>query len=610
MNGPFITALYVTVGIIGFAAVNHGVAYINKWASRAHLLFALMATALMCHSLSRASAYHAQTVSELVLMRRWEVTFICLFFVCFVWFIREYTGVRSRKFLIGISALWIILFAVNLILPYGVQFNGAPTLMHIDLPWGERLTDLRVIQSGIWHKLGWVGIGISLGYGLYASYVQYNAGNRNRERRLSIALCVFIVLVMLNVVINQADIKLPHVSDFGFLAFVIFMDIELTKESRDQNRRLNDLFSYFPIAVGIRDINGRYQFANSEFMQYFGIAANAVNGKTDFDLFPEDLASKFKKTESEVLKNCKSVAIEYIKVSEGKRHFVRLHEFPLQRSDGTIFGTCCIHNDLTDQKVKDAAIQKLRLQLWRADRVVSASAITSSIAHELCQPLNAILNNSQAGLRFLTATPVDLNEIRDLLQDIVRDDKRAGSIINSLRGLLQNQETPYTEIDINVCINEVLEILHGEFIRLNIKTEFMPEKTRPVFANKVQIQQVLINLIMNALESMAVMNNLQQSLLYIHTELIDAKSLRVSIRDNGTGIPEDKLEQVFDKFYTTKRNGLGIGLEVCRSIIEQHSGTIGVEANADTGVTFSFVLPLSNSVREDSSDQQNCLLAT
>jgi len=593
MNGPFITILYVIVGIIGYAALNHGLAFISKRASHVHRIFALMAIVLMGHILCRIGAYHSEAASELVLLRRWETVFTCFFAVSFIAFIAEYTGFRPRKFIIAMIGLWAILFAVNLFLPYGIQFVEAPQLAYLDLPWGERVVDLRVLKRSIWHVLGLAGIVLMLGYALYASYVQYTTGNRKRGCGLGIAVGLFAVLVAFNSVINFADIKWPHTSDFGFVSLVVLMGAELTKEYRDRNRRMSDLLSYFPFAVGIKDINGRYQFANPEFFRYFGISSNDLSGKNDSDLFPEDLAYHFQKIESEVIANAKSVTNEYSHALKGKASFVRLRHFPLQRADETVFGTCCIHIDVTEQNEKDDALQKLRRQVWHSDRIASTSVVTSSIAHEICQPLSAILNNAQAGLRFLTANSVDLDEIRDLLQDIVRDDKRAGAVINGLRAMLQKQDPPRSTIDLNVCIIEVLEILRGEFVRLDVKLESMPKKIEAVYASKVQIQQVLINLIMNALESMSAQNTGHKS-LSIHSELVDGNSVLVSIRDTGIGIPEDKLDKVFDGFYTTKSNGMGVGREVCRSIIESHSGKIWVEANADAGVTFSFVLPLNN----------------
>ena len=182
MNGPFITTLYVIVGIIGFAALNHGLAFVNKRASRVHRIFALMAVVIMAHIFFRISAYHAQAVSELVLFRRWEIVFTCFFAVLFVVFISEYTNFRPRKFIIFMMGFWAVLLIIHLFLPYGIQFVGAPQLSYLDLPWGEQVVDIRVLKRSIWHKLGYASLMVIFCYALYASYIQYTTGNRKRAR--------------------------------------------------------------------------------------------------------------------------------------------------------------------------------------------------------------------------------------------------------------------------------------------------------------------------------------------------------------------------------------------------------------------------------------------
>ena len=181
--------------------------------------------------------------------------------------------------------------------------------------------------------------------------------------------------------------------------------------------------------------------------------------------------------------------------------------------------------------------------------------------------------------------------MREILQDIVRDDKRAATVINGLRAMLQQQETPYADIDLAQCINEVIDLLHSEIIRHGVEVERMLDANLTVRANKTQIQQVALNLMINALEAMAEKPAGERT-LRVRVTRADGKA-RVSIRDSGIGIPEDKLDRVFDGFYTTKPQGLGVGLEVCRSIMESHRGAIWAEANPDRGVTFHFALPFA-----------------
>lgn len=252
---------------------------------------------------------------------------------------------------------------------------------------------------------------------------------------------------------------------------------------------------------------------------------------------------------------------------------------------------CGVYFDVTEARQKDEALHKFRQQIWHTDRVASTGAISASLAHEICQPLAAILNNAQAGLRFLDHDQVDLEEIREIFQDVVRDDKRAGTIINGLRAMLQQQETPYADVDLAQCIEEVLELLHSEVIRYDVDIERMLETHLTVRANKTQLQQVILNLTVNALEAMAEQTAGERK-LRIRATRADGKAV-VSFSDTGIGIAEDMLDRVFEGFYTTKPQGLGVGLEVCRSIMESHHGAIRAERNPDRGATFHFSLPLA-----------------
>jgi C4-dicarboxylate-specific signal transduction histidine kinase len=250
-----------------------------------------------------------------------------------------------------------------------------------------------------------------------------------------------------------------------------------------------------------------------------------------------------------------------------------------------------VYIDLTESRLKDEALHKFRRQVWHTDRVASTGAISGSLAHEICQPLSAILNNAQAGLRFLDHEQVDLTEIREILHDIVRDDKRAAAIINGLRAMLQQQETPHADLDLAQAIEEVLELLHSELIRHGVEVVRHLDPGLTVRANKTQIQQVLLNLIINAQEAMTEKPQGQRRLL-VRAARADGKA-QVSVSDTGVGIAKDMLDRIFEGFYTTKPQGLGVGLEVCRSIMESHRGAIWAEANPEGGATLHLSLPLA-----------------
>ncbi len=235
----------------------------------------------------------------------------------------------------------------------------------------------------------------------------------------------------------------------------------------------------------------------------------------------------------------------------------------------------------------------LRQLVWHADRVAQAVTITASLAHELCRPLTAILSNAQAGMRLMAAANPDLEEIREIFSDIVADGKRAGSVVGGLRNLLRNKETVREKIDLAETIRQTLALLHGEMHQKQVQLSLELEPDSPVLADAPQIQQVILNLVMNALEAMQTQPIAQRRLELSLQRKSNGEAV-VAVRDAGAGIPENYLEKVFEPFWTSKQDGLGIGLAISRSIIESHQGRLWFSNNPDRGATFYFALPLKS----------------
>jgi signal transduction histidine kinase len=231
-------------------------------------------------------------------------------------------------------------------------------------------------------------------------------------------------------------------------------------------------------------------------------------------------------------------------------------------------------------------------ELLRVDRSSRLGELTASLAHELNQPLAAILSNAQAALRFLASGKNDPELSREILQNIVQDDKRAADVIRSLRSMVKKGETRKENVNINDLLQEVIAITQGSLVSHDIRIETVLDDALPsVIADRTQIQQVALNLIMNAIDAVALAAP-EQRRIALKTELADGFA-RVGVRDYGAGIPPEMVEKIFDPFYTTKTNGLGMGLAVCRSIITDHGGRIWVENNSGGGTIFYFVLKVT-----------------
>jgi C4-dicarboxylate-specific signal transduction histidine kinase len=238
-------------------------------------------------------------------------------------------------------------------------------------------------------------------------------------------------------------------------------------------------------------------------------------------------------------------------------------------------------------------IERQRRQLAHLSRVTMLGELSGSMAHELNQPLAAILSNAQAGQRVLTKLEPDLKEVSEILKDIVTDDQRAAEVIRRLRLLLKHGEVQFQPISANEIVHEVLKLLHSELIDRGVRTQTeLDPNLQILHADRVGVQQVLINLLTNACDAMAEMPY-EDRLITIRTELADNDFAVISVSDSGPGIAQEKLEQVFEPFFTSKVNGMGLGLSVCRTIITAHGGKLWATQSPGCGATFHFTLPLS-----------------
>lgn len=250
--------------------------------------------------------------------------------------------------------------------------------------------------------------------------------------------------------------------------------------------------------------------------------------------------------------------------------------------------------DITARKRAELEVLQKQEEITHLSRVTMLGELSGALTHELNQPLTAILSNAQAAQRFLARDPVDLDEVRAILQDIVDEDKRAGEVIWRLRRLFEKSATLRQHIDLNELVAEVARILRNDLINhgITLKTESKLAGAQ-VFVDRVQFQQVLINLVMNAGDAMAKLAA-PERLIVMRVARAAPACVQVSIIDHGTGIPAASLEKVFEPFYSTKERGMGLGLSICRKIVAANGGALWGENNPARGATFHLRMPLQS----------------
>jgi C4-dicarboxylate-specific signal transduction histidine kinase len=246
-----------------------------------------------------------------------------------------------------------------------------------------------------------------------------------------------------------------------------------------------------------------------------------------------------------------------------------------------------------EREQAEDALHKAQAELAHVTRVTTLGEMTASIAHEINQPLAAVVTNGSASLRWLMGDSPNLEEAREASRRVIRDGNRAGAVIARIRSLMQKTETQKSQLDLNEAIQEIVLLTRNEAARKGVSLRLeLAANLPPVFGDRVQLQQVVLNLVMNGVEAMAAVSDRPRELV-IFSRVHESDRVLVAVQDCGMGIAPEDLEKIFNAFYTTKSQGMGMGLAISRSIIEAHGGRLWATQNEDEGATIQFTLPLN-----------------
>jgi PAS domain S-box-containing protein len=276
---------------------------------------------------------------------------------------------------------------------------------------------------------------------------------------------------------------------------------------------------------------------------------------------------------------------------DGGKRYVSVSGLPVFDENGHFTGYRGVGRHITERKLAEQALREAQTELAHVNRVTTMGQLTASIAHEVSQPIAATVINAHAALRWLRASPPDLEEVRQILGQIIESGRRAGEVIDGIRALIKKAPTRRSRFDLNESILDVIALTRGEVLKHGVvlQTELAPNLPS-ADGDRIQLQQVILNLIMNAAEAMSDLGEETRELL-ISTQTDAAGGVLVAVRDSGPGLDPTSAHRVFEAFYTTKSAGLGMGLAICQSIIEAHGGRLWANANEPRGTVFQFTLP-------------------
>jgi PAS domain S-box-containing protein len=380
----------------------------------------------------------------------------------------------------------------------------------------------------------------------------------------------------------------------------------------EAQRELQLTIDSIPVMVSTFEPDGTRSFINRTWQNYTGHTHSEATSKgldTSIYYHPDDVerfedAWRASQAKGEML----SVDVR-TRRADGTYRWYTMRRAPRRDENGNIVKWYSVGVDIEDQKIAEDAARKsqealhaAQTALAHASRVATLGEISASIAHEVNQPLAAIVANGQACLRFLGHEAPNLDDVRGSVEWIVKDGNRAGEVIRRVRGLLKKSTTEKTPLDVEGLIDEVAALLQHELVAqvVTLQLELAPALP-PVFADRIQLQQVIINLVMNGIDAMQSITD-RPRILVIRSYKDDAGQVVFAVKDSGVGIPQENVGRLFNAFFSTKPRGLGIGLSVCRSIIEDHGGRLWTANNEDgSGATLQFSLPTYPGARGESA---------
>jgi PAS domain S-box-containing protein len=367
---------------------------------------------------------------------------------------------------------------------------------------------------------------------------------------------------------------------------------------RASEQRWRSMFEASAVGIALTDENRRFVAANLAFQKMIGYTAEELSDLGPVEITYEDDREATREMLDDMLSGGSSgyhVEKRYRR-KDGTVIWVRVSTAQAPEPGSSLRGIPTIIEDITERKRAEDAFQEAREALLRVTRLNTMGELSASIAHEVNQPLSAIVANGIACQRLLAAEEPDLEEAKEAVEDMISDGRRASAVLGRIRQLAKKTAPERVPVDINGAISEVLSLTREELQRSQVtaRTELDPNLP-PVVADRVQVQQVVLNLVMNGIEAMRGVID-RARVLQVNSVAAPA-AVAVTVQDTGIGFGNNDPEHIFDTFFTTKEDGMGMGLSISRSIVQAHGGRLWASAEAPIGAVFSFTLPASAGAR-------------
>jgi len=353
-----------------------------------------------------------------------------------------------------------------------------------------------------------------------------------------------------------------------------------------------------PVFIWMSGVDKLCTFLNKPWLDFTGRALDQELGNGWAEGVHPDDRERCLATYADAFDARREFTMEYrLRRADGEYGWVSDKGVPRRAPDGTFLGYIGCADDITPRKEAELTAERHRAELAHVARLSTMGELAASLAHELNQPLTAILSNAQTAERFLASDQIDLDEVREILKDVVEDDRRASEVIHRLRALVRKEPPAFAPLDLGSVIGDVVRLVHGDAVLRHSRVSVEVALGLPaVLGDRIELQQVVLNLLVNAFDAMKDCPTRERE-VSVRAALDGAGMVKVAVRDRGTGVSAGDLDRIFEPFHTTKREGLGMGLSICRNIIAAHGGRLWVENNPNRGATFWFTVPVAEPKR-------------
>jgi two-component system sensor kinase FixL len=595
------------------AAAIYFVVWCKNRSGWAHFWFSVTAASSTGYAFCELAMMRAQTPAELAAATRWSQVAFFLLFVSITWFVFTYLRAGRRWLAWTITGLRFAYLALGILLGINVYYSDEPIVDRIQF-LGEPVTVLAGSPNPMM-AFGQSVVLLLLVFVVDASRTAWRRGERRQALMVGGSVVFFILTGLASsAAILWGDVRAPMVVSLCYLGLVgvmayelsrgVLRAAELVRELQVNEAGLRESEARMSLAVAAGNLGiwiwylARNEIWTSErWRTLFGFASSspANFGEILQRLHPDD-RDVLRQTHATALagSNGGTYQTEYrVMLADASVRWISSIgrvEFDGAGQPAVLRGAC---HDVTARKQAEQDTQSLRHELAHAGRVSMMGQIASGLAHEINQPLAAILRNAEAAELFLQHSSPDLDEIRAILAEIRTDDERAGNVIDRMRGLLKGHVLEARPLELASLVGDVAKLVRVDAATRQIKLSVDVAEALPqVIGDRVQIQQVLLNLVLNGMDALGGVPPAKRRLC-VTARRDGAQAVEIAVDDDGLGMSADALARVFEPFFTTKATGMGMGLAISRTIVEAHGGRLWAENRSEGGATFRFVLPIT-----------------